>query len=71
METGPDDGQLSALNDDFAELITDGRIEISEPTPAERSSHDHLELARLSMAFDKYRQSAIHRVIRRINEWAP
>lgn len=70
MRCGPDDDQLARLNDDHAELLTEGRIERSEPTPAERSGNDHLDLERIVMHFDKFRQSAIHGLIRDINSWS-
>jgi uncharacterized protein (TIGR00730 family) len=69
VQQGPDDDQLEQLNADFADVLTQGRIERSGPTPAERSSDDHAELDRLVMHLDKYRQSAIHRLIRQVNTW--
>ena len=69
MRQGPDDAQLEALDERHGELLTEGHIERTEPTPAERSGNDHLDLDRIIMHFDKYRQSAIHRVIRDVNRW--
>ncbi|MFP5323012.1 MAG: TIGR00730 family Rossman fold protein [Acidimicrobiia bacterium] len=69
MQRGPDDAQLEELNETFADLLTQGRIERSGPTPAERSGDDHLELDRIVMHYDKYRQSDIHRIIRHLNAW--
>ena len=69
MHVPPSDEQLAALNEAHGELLTSGTIERTEPTDAERSGQDNLELARLVMRFDKYRQSAIHRLIRDINGW--
>jgi len=69
MQRGPDDDQLEALNDAFADLVTEGRIERSGPTPAERSSGDAVDLDRIVMRYDKWRQSAIHRIIRHVNRW--
>ena len=70
MRQGPDDAQLAAFNEAHGHLV-DGAIENIEPTPAERSSHDHLDLARLGMTYDKFRQSAIHSLIRDVNRWVP
>jgi len=69
MQRGPDDAQLEELNATFADVLTQGRIERSGPTPAERSSGDALELDRVVLHLDKYRQSAIHRIIRHVNAW--
>ena len=71
MHHGPDEEQLAALNASHGHLIVDGAIEVVEPSPAERSSKDHVELDRIGMTFDKYRQSAIHGLIREVNGWRP
>lgn len=71
MQQGPDDTQLEALNEAHAHLLTQGRIERTEPTPAERSSGDALDLDRVVMHYDKWRQSSIHRIIRDVNGWVP
>ena len=68
MRHAPDRSQLEAFNDAHGDLV-DGRIEVIEPTPAERSSRDHLELARLAMTYDKFQQSSIHALIRDVNGW--
>ncbi len=47
----------------------EGTIETTEATPAERSSNDQLDLARIVMHYDKWQQSAIHRIIREVNAW--
>jgi uncharacterized protein (TIGR00730 family) len=69
MRQGPDDDQLAELNAAHAGLLVSGEIERVDPTPAERSGNDHLDLARLGMTYDKYRQSGIHRLIRDLNRW--
>ena len=69
MRQAPTDRQLAALNERHGHLLLEGEIEVTEPTPAERSGNDHLELARLSMTYDKYRQSQIHGLIRDVNSW--
>ena len=69
MRQAPTDEQLAALNEKHGHLLLHGEIEVAEPTPAERSGNDHLELARLAMTYDKYRQSSIHGIIRDVNAW--
>lgn len=69
MHQAPDERQLAELNEKHGHLLLEGAIEVIEPTPAERSSNDHLELARLGMHYDKYRQSSIHGIIRDVNRW--
>ncbi|WP_436795965.1 TIGR00730 family Rossman fold protein [Actinospongicola halichondriae] len=69
MQTGPTPAQLAALNASHGDLLVDGAIEVVEAGPAERSSRDNVELPRIGMTFDKYRQSGIHSVIREVNRW--
>ncbi len=69
MQQGPTDDQLAELNSLYGDLLTGGVIERAEPSSAERSGKDHLELARVAMSYDKWRQSSIHRIIRTVNEW--
>ena len=69
MRHAPDAAQLAELNERHGHLLVEGAIEIAEPTPAERSGNDHLELARISMVYDKYRQSGVHNIIRDVNSW--
>ncbi len=70
MRQGPTDDQLAALNERHAGLLVEGTIETTEATPAERSSKDQVDLARIVMHYDKWQQSAIHRIIRDVNAWA-
>lgn len=70
MRTAPTGDELQELNDDFGDLLVRGSIEVVEASPAERSSHDHVDLPRIGMAFDKFRQSAIHGLIGAVNGWA-
>jgi uncharacterized protein (TIGR00730 family) len=69
VRRGPDDAQLEEVNDAFADVVARGRIERTGPTPAERSGGDAVDLDRIVMHFDKYRQSDIHRLIRHVNGW--
>jgi len=69
LQQGPDDAQLEELNAVFADQLVEGRIEPSGPTRAERSSDDALDLDRIVMRWDKWRQSGIHRLIRHVNGW--
>lgn len=69
MRQGPTDEQLADLNAAHAPLLVDGAIERSDATPGERSSNDHVDLDRVVMRYDKWKQSAIHRIIRDVNRW--
>lgn len=67
MKALPDPGAMDAINVAFADIVVDGRIEPSEPTPAEVADHDALDLARLSLVFDRTRWARLRRLIDVIN----
>lgn len=69
MKHGPDPEQLAHLNEEFAHVVTEGEIEVSGPTAAERSSDDHVSLDRIVMVFDKYRQAELKSLARAVNRW--
>jgi uncharacterized protein (TIGR00730 family) len=52
LQAAPTDAELGALNEEFADLCRDGRIEHTEPLPAEVSDHDELDRPRLRLLFD-------------------
>src|SRR5213082_2115459 len=49
MHRLPADEELERLNEDFADIVTTGRIEPAQPSPAEIADRDHVELARLRL----------------------
>jgi uncharacterized protein (TIGR00730 family) len=53
LKNAPTESALAALNRDFADIITDGKIKIIKPTPEERRDNDHLNLARIAFAFNR------------------
>ena len=67
----PTDEELAALNDEFADIVLSGRIEITDPLPAEKSSNDHLELARLKLHFNVLHQARLRQMIDVLNRLAP
>ncbi len=67
MKALPDPATLEAINDVFADIVVDGRIEAGPPTPAEMADHDGLELERLVLVFDRVRWSRLRRLIDVIN----
>lgn len=61
------DAQLDELNDDFADLVVEGRIEQSGPLEGET---DHLELNRLHFLFTKRNYGRLRLLIDRLNHYA-
>ncbi len=53
LKNAPSASALAALNDDFAELVTEGRIAVVPPSAEEIEDGDHLELARIAFHFNR------------------
>jgi uncharacterized protein (TIGR00730 family) len=65
----PTDEQVAEVNRRFADICVTGGIERSGPLPAEVADDDHLELARLVLAFDRYHFSRLVELVRLTNAW--
>lgn len=62
-----DDARLAALDREFADIVVKGGIERAEPTASEIEDHDHVDLHRLALYFDKASYSRLRVLIDRIN----
>jgi hypothetical protein len=67
----PDRAALARLNQEFADIVTDGVMRLSNPLPPERSSDDHLDLPRLVFRFDKVHYGRLRQLIDAINAIPP
>ena len=67
MHTAPSDAELDAVNADFADILARGRIEPTEPSPAEVADGDELGLPRLLVPFDRRSYARLRELIDRIN----
>jgi uncharacterized protein (TIGR00730 family) len=67
LEAPPTDEELAALNEEFADVCVTGRIERSEPLPAEVAGDDRLDKPRLVLHFDIFRQARLRALINAIN----
>ncbi len=70
LRSEPTDTEVDRLNDEFAHLVAEGRIERSGPLGAEVSSDDKLDLHRLTLVLDQFRVGSLHRLIRATNALA-
>jgi uncharacterized protein (TIGR00730 family) len=73
MEDAPGKAQLVELNRQFADILRGGVIRRVNPFPPERSDHDHLELDRLALRFDRVHYGRLRQLIDALNrpEGAP
>ena len=67
LKNAPAESALAALNRDFADIITDGKIKIIKPTPEERRDNDHLNLARIAFAFNRRGYGRLRQLIDVVN----
>lgn len=63
----PDEEILAELNENFADIVVDGSIEIVDPTPAEVADNDALDCRRLSFWFDRRHFGRLRQLIDRLN----
>jgi uncharacterized protein (TIGR00730 family) len=53
LKYAPSESAIAALNEDFGEIVTEGRIQVMPPTAEEIEDNDHLELARIGFHFNR------------------
>ncbi len=69
MHRPPSDAQLDDLVAKFGSYATDGAIVRTDPSSVERSERDHLDLARLSMRFNRRQPGRLRQLIDAVNGW--
>lgn len=67
VRKAPTDRQLEELNRDFAHLVKDGAIRRTAPYGVEKRQHDHLELERIVMSFDRHGFAELRGLIDALN----
>ncbi|HET6953173.1 MAG TPA: TIGR00730 family Rossman fold protein [Acidimicrobiales bacterium] len=63
----PTDAELAELNEEFADLVTEGAIERSGPLPAEISDDDQLDMHRVVLRFDVRKGGRFREMIQALN----
>jgi len=71
LQRAPDDAELDALNEEFADIVARGRIERIDATPAERADDDHVDLDRIAFRFDRHNYARLRELIDRLNGREP
>jgi hypothetical protein len=66
----PSPAELAKLNEEFADIVTRGEIEVAEASKAEHADSDVPELARLRMRFDRHGYARLRDLINRLNALA-
>ncbi len=68
LRTAPSPEQLAALNEEFADIVVRGAMEVVEATAQEIADDDHVELARIAFRFDRHGWSRLRMLIDRLND---
>ncbi|MGH8023461.1 MAG: cytochrome D ubiquinol oxidase subunit II, partial [Limisphaerales bacterium] len=65
----PPASALAAMNDEFAGIISDGKIEAVEAMPDEVEDNDNLEKPRLALKFNRRDYGRLRQFIDRLNQF--
>jgi uncharacterized protein (TIGR00730 family) len=67
MKNAPGESALAALNEDFADIMVQGKIQIIPPTPEEIEHAEHLELKRIAFVFNRRDYGRLRQLIDVLN----
>ena len=67
LRSAPDDELLATLNEQFAHLVSSGRIERTEPLPVEVRQSDRLDVPRIRFQFAKHKYGDLRAMIDVLN----
>ena len=69
LKHAPSTSALAALNEDFADIIVAGKIEIVSPTPEEAADQDRLDLVRIGFNFNRRDYGRVRQLIDVLNSF--
>jgi uncharacterized protein (TIGR00730 family) len=67
LKNAPTESALAALNEDFADILLEGKIEVIKPTTDEIEDNDGLELARIAFNFNRRDYGRLRQMIDVLN----
>jgi len=67
MKHAPSASAIEALNEDFADIVMEGKINTIKPTPEEVEDNDRLELARIAFNFNRRDYGRLRQLIDVLN----
>ncbi len=67
VKNEPSESAIAALNEDFSDIIIDGKITVIPPTAEEISDHDQLELKRIAFNFNRRDYGRLRKMIDALN----
>ncbi len=69
MKYAPSDHAIDGLNEDFGDILSQGRIQRIEPTPEELEDGSDLEYPRISLVFNRRDYGRLRQMIDAINRF--
>lgn len=70
VRQAPSQEEMKALNEEFADIVVEGDIELTEPSAAEVDDDDALECERIAFVFDRRQFGRLRALIDRLNDIA-
>jgi hypothetical protein len=67
MKNAPTESALAAMNEDFSDIIVEGKIQSVKPTPDEAEHNEHLELKRIAFNFNRRDYGRLRQLIDVLN----
>ena len=67
LKHAPTESALAAMNEDFADIIVEGKIQNIKPTPEEIEHKDHLDSARIAFNFNRRDYGRLRQLIDILN----
>ena len=67
LKHAPSESAIAAMNEDFADIVMEGKIKAIPPTPEELEDNDRLELARIAFNFNRRDYGRLRQLIDVLN----
>jgi uncharacterized protein (TIGR00730 family) len=67
LKNVPSESALAAMNEDFADIVVEGKIQSVKPTPEEVEHNEHLELKRIAFNFNRRDYGRLRQLIDVLN----
>ncbi len=68
LAEAPNEEQLGRLNEEFADIVVEGEIEVVEPTDKEIEDNDVIDRARIAFVFDRRSYGRLRQLIDALND---
>jgi len=67
LKNAPSESAIAAMNEDFSDIVTDGKIQSIKPTVEETADNDNLHLARIAFGFNRRDYGRLRQLIETLN----